>query len=89
MNYQSAHDRVQEIKRLYKSIFWFAIFSLVLVFRNFYKTGELTLPNIGGSFILTIWAIIIVARVAKLFIFNAEWEANIYKNEVEKMKKQL
>ncbi|KQR95215.1 hypothetical protein ASG01_05035 [Chryseobacterium sp. Leaf180] len=88
MNYQSAYYRVKEIKKLYKSIFWFAIISIIIIFRNFYKTGELLLPNIGGSFILTIWAVIIIARVAKLFIFNAEWEESIYRNEVDKMKKQ-
>jgi uncharacterized membrane protein (DUF485 family) len=89
MNYNNAQQRVKDLKSFYKNCMWFGIVALIIFFRRFMKTGDLSQSIFSGSIILTVWGIILAVRAVKLFVFNAEWENKILEEEMRKTKKPI
>lgn len=89
MDYNSAQQRVKDLKSFYKNCMWFGIVALIIFFRRFLKTGDLSQSIFSGSIILTIWGIILIVKAVKLFVFNAEWENKFLKEEMRKSKNPI
>lgn len=89
MNYNSAQQRVKDLKSFYKNCMWFGIVTLIIFFRIFMKTGDLSQSIFNGSIILTVWGIILAVKAVKLFVFNAEWENKVLEEELSKTKKPI
>nr|WP_314499164.1 2TM domain-containing protein [uncultured Chryseobacterium sp.] len=86
MNYSSAQQRMKDLKSFYTNCMWFGIVTIILFFRKFFRTGNLSESLFGISFILIIWAVILTVKAVKLFILNAEWENKILEEEIRKVK---
>lgn len=89
MEYQTAQQRVKELKSFYKNCMWFGIVALFIFTRRFIKYGDFTEAISTGSIILTIWGIIIAVKAVKLFVLNSEWEEKVLQNEINKGKKPI
>ncbi|WP_262150280.1 2TM domain-containing protein [Chryseobacterium foetidum] len=89
MEYQTAQQRVKELKSFYKNCMWFGIVALFIFTRRFVKYGDFTEAISTGSMILTIWGIIIAVKAVKLFVLNSEWEEKVLQNEINKSKKPI
>lgn len=89
MNYNSAQQRVKDLKSFYKNCMWFGIVTLIIFFRIFMKTGDLSQSIFSGSIILTVWGIILAVKAVKLFILNTEWENKVLEEELSKTKKPI
>lgn len=87
MNANFAYEKVQEIKKFYRSLIWFIVVSAFIIIKNFVKIIELEQPRYIGLSIIAIWAILLCVRAVKLFVFNSEWENKIYEEELKKSKK--
>ena len=87
MNANFACEKVQEIKKFYRSLIWFFVVSAFIIIKNFVKIIELEQPRYIGLSIIAIWAILLSVRAVKLFVFNLEWENKIYEEELKKSKK--
>lgn len=88
MDYNTAQQRVKDLKSFYKNCMWFAIVSGIILVRNFIKYIE-TDYQFHTSILLIIWAIILVVKAVKLFVLNAEWENKILDEELKKTKKPI
>ena len=88
MNYNSAQQRVKDLKSFYKNCMWFTIVAGFILIRNIIKDNG-TDHNFQGLFILTVWAIILGVKAVNLFIFDAEWENQILDEELNKSKKPI
>ncbi|RNA60987.1 hypothetical protein D1631_03085 [Chryseobacterium nematophagum] len=86
MNYNQAYKRVAQLKRFYKSLIWFGIVALIILFTDFFKKGIFNITEFNGSLILTIWAIILIIKSVKLFLFNSTWERKVLEHEMRKTK---
>lgn len=86
MNYYQAQERVQQIKKFYKHLLWFGIVAAIIYGRDIFRHGEINLSLFHGSFILTIWAIILIVKAVKLFVLNSEWESKMIQDEMKKSK---
>ncbi|KQS90117.1 MULTISPECIES: 2TM domain-containing protein [Chryseobacterium] len=89
MEYQTAQQRVKDLKSFYKNCMWFGIVALIIFTRRFIKYGDFTEAISTGSIILTVWGIIIAVKAVKLFILNSEWEEKILQDEMNKTKKPI
>jgi hypothetical protein len=89
MNIQTAQQRVKDLKSFYKNCLWFGIVSLIIFFRRFMKSGDLSQSLFSGSVILTVWGIILAVKAVKLFVFDEEWENKILEEEMKKTKKPI
>ncbi|KQT22228.1 hypothetical protein ASG31_02500 [Chryseobacterium sp. Leaf404] len=89
MEYQTAQQRVKELKSFYKNCMWFGIIALFIFTRRFVKYGDFTEAISTGSIILTIWGIVIAVKAVKLFVLNSEWEEKVLQNEINKGKKPI
>lgn len=89
MEYQTAQQRVKDLKSFYKNCMWFGIVALIIFIRRFIKYGDFTESISTGSIILTVWGIIIAVKAVKLFILNSEWEEKILQDEINKSKKPI
>lgn len=89
MNFNNAQQRVKDLKSFYKNCMWFGIVALIILFRRFMKTDDLSQSIFSGSIILTVWGIILGVKAVKLFVFNAEWENKILEEEMRKSKKPI
>ncbi|WP_300673578.1 2TM domain-containing protein [Soonwooa sp.] len=81
--FEIAAERVKDIKKFYTSLAIFIVVSMAIVFWHFQKTGNFEI-NLGKSFIIVVWAIIIAVRAIKLFLLNADWEKDMLKKELKK-----
>lgn len=88
MDTNFAYERVQEIKKFYKSLIWFVAVTAFIFIKNFIKIIELEQPRYIGLSIIGLWAILLSIRAMKLFVFNSDWEKKIYDEELKKSKKQ-
>lgn len=86
MNYHQAEQRVQELRKFYKGIFWFAIISGFVFFDDIFEKGVFDFSLFDGSIILGIWAAILAVKAVKLFIFDSEWEKEVMEKEMKKSK---
>ncbi len=89
MNYNSAQQRVKDLKSFYKNCICFGVVTAILFFRRFLKTGDFYESLFSGSVILTLWAVILTAKAVKLFILNTKWENKILEEELTKSKKPI
>lgn len=81
--FEVAAERVKEIKKFYTNLAIFIVVSMAIVFWHFQKTGNLEV-NLGRSFIIIVWAIILAVRAIKLFLLNADWEKDMLNKELKK-----
>ena len=81
--FEVAAERVKAIKKFYTSLAIFVVVSMAIVFWHFQKTGNFDL-NLGRSFIIIVWAIILAVRAIKLFLLNADWEKDMLNKELKK-----
>lgn len=89
MKYNQAYERVQQLKKFYRNLVWFGIVTVIIAVRNYYRTGDFERSIFSGSFILTIWGIILAVKAVKLFVLNNEWENKILEDELKKTKKPI
>jgi len=89
MNIQTAQQRVKDLKSFHKNCLWFGIVALIIFFRRFMKSGDLSQSLFSGSVILTVWGIILAVKAVKLFVFDEEWENKILEEEMKKTKKPI
>lgn len=89
MNIQTAQQRVKDLKSFYKNCLWFGIVALIIFFRRFMRSGDLSQSLFSGSIILTVWGIILAVKAVKLFVLDEEWENKILEEEMKKTKKPI
>lgn len=89
MDYDSAHERVTQLKKFYKSLLWFGIVAGVIFFDDIFENGGIDFSLFNGSVILLIWGIILTVKAVKLFLLDPEWENNIIEKEMQKSKKKI
>lgn len=89
MNYNSAQQRVKDLKSFYKNCLWFGIVALIIFFRRAIEHGNFAEALSTGSIILTVWGIIIAVKAVKLFILNSDWENRMLQEELKKTKKPI
>jgi hypothetical protein len=89
MNYNSAQQRVKDLKSFYKNCLWFGIVAMIIVCRRTIKHGSFAEAISTGSIILTVWGIILAVKAVKLFVLNDEWENRIYEEELKKTKRPI
>jgi len=87
MNYNSAYERVTQLKKFYKNLFWFGIVAVIIFFND--ENREINFSLFDGSVILLIWGIILTVKAVKLFLFDAEWERDIIEKEMKKNKNNI
>lgn len=89
MNYNQAQQRVQDLKRFYRSILWFAIVAFIIYFDDIFEKGIFNISQWNGSIILAIWGIILTVKAVKLFLLNSDWERNMLEKEMRKSKEPV
>lgn len=89
MNYNLAQQRVNDLKKFYKSALWFGIIAFILFFDDIFEKGIFNFSLWDGSLILLIWGGILAGRAVKLFIFDAEWEKRIIEKEMKNTKEPI
>ena len=88
MNTDKTYNRVQQLKKFYKNLMWFAIISAFIIGNDGLNDG-IHYKILGGHLFLTIWAIILVVKAFFLFVFDDEWERRIIEKEAGKNKKPI
>ncbi len=81
--FEIASERVKAIKKFYSSLAIFIVVSMAIIFWHFQKTGNFEV-NLGRSFIIIFWAIILAVRAIKLFLLNSDWEKDMLNKELKK-----
>lgn len=89
MDYDSAYERVSQLKKFYKSLLWFGIVAGIIFFDDIFEEGIINFSLFNGSIILVIWGIILTVKAVKLFLLDAEWENDIIEKEMRKGKKKI
>lgn len=89
MDYNSAYERVSQLKKFYKSLLWFGIVAGFIFFDDIFENGTINLSLFDGSVILLIWGIILTVKAVKLFLLDTEWENDIIEKEMKKSKKNI
>lgn len=89
MDYNQAQERINQLKKFYKNLTWFAIISVFLFFNDIFENGRFDFTFFNGSIILIIWAIILTVKAVKLFILNSDWERKILDEELKKLKQPI
>ena len=83
MNYSQAYDRVQNLKRFYKSVTWFALVALFLFVDDCFDEGSFSFSHFELSPILLIWGLYLSIKAFKLFVFDSEWENAMIEKEMK------
>ncbi|MFP3596537.1 2TM domain-containing protein [Chryseobacterium sp. SIMBA_029] len=86
MDYNNAYKRVNELKKFYKHLAWFAIIAGISLLNDYSGHRNFHLSLFNGSILLLIWGAVLVMKAVKLFIFNADWERRILEKELKKDK---
>jgi uncharacterized protein YhhL (DUF1145 family) len=89
MNYETASERTNKIRKLYKSIFIFAIFAVLIIPDDIFGEKMINFRLFDRYTILGIWGFIILVKAVKLFLFDSEWERRMIEKELEKEKKLI
>lgn len=89
MDYNSAYERVTQLKKFYKSLLWFGIVAGIIFFDDLFENGSINFSLFDGSFILVIWGIFLTVKSVKLFLLDAEWERTVMEKEMRKGKKNI
>lgn len=88
MDYNRAHNRVQQLKKFYKNLMWFGIITAIIIGNDLIKNG-MHYNVLSGHLILTIWAIFLIIKAFSLFVFDDSWENEILNKELKKDKKPI
>lgn len=88
MDYTTASNRVQQLKKFYKNLMWFGIITVIVLGNDWFKDG-LHYKMFGGHIFLTIWAIVLAIKAFSLFVLDEEWEKKILEKEAAKNKKTI
>ncbi|MCQ9641361.1 2TM domain-containing protein [Chryseobacterium sp. WG14] len=89
MDYNTAYERVNKIRKFYKSLLWFGIIAGIILFNDFLKDHFVGINLFSGHIFLVIWAVILTVKAVKLFVFDAEWEKELIEKELGKNKKPI
>ncbi|KFF22473.1 2TM domain-containing protein [Chryseobacterium sp. JM1] len=89
MDYDSAYERVTQLKKFYKSLLWFGIVAGIIFFDDIFENGKFDFSLFDGSVILVIWGIFLTIKAVKLFLLDSEWEKGIIEKEMKKNKKSI
>ncbi|PXW14363.1 MULTISPECIES: 2TM domain-containing protein [Chryseobacterium] len=89
MDYETASERTNSIRKFYKSIFIFALFAVLIIPDDIFGEKIIHLSLFDRYTILAIWAFIILVKAAKLFLFDSEWENNMIEKELRKDKRTI
>lgn len=89
MDYNSAYERVTQLKKFYKSLLWFGIVAGIIFFDDLFENGSINFSLFDGSFILVIWGIFLTVKAVKLFLLDAEWERTVMEKEMRKGKRNI
>ncbi|SFN88172.1 2TM domain-containing protein [Chryseobacterium oleae] len=89
MDYDSAYERVTQLKKFYKSLLWFGIVAGIIFFNDIFENGTFDFSLFDGSVILVIWGIFLTIKAVKLFLLDSEWEKGIIEKEMKKNKKSI
>ncbi|MCJ7934003.1 MAG: 2TM domain-containing protein [Chryseobacterium sp.] len=89
MDYNSAYTRANDLKKFYKSIFFFAIIAVLIFPSDQFEEKIIRIKLFDGYIILGIWALILVIKAIKLFIFDSEWEKEMIEKELRKDKQPI
>ncbi|SHG26374.1 2TM domain-containing protein [Chryseobacterium sp. OV279] len=89
MDYDSAYERVTQLKKFYKSLLWFGIVAGIIFFDDIFENGTFDFSLFDGSVILVIWGIFLIIKAVKLFLLDSEWEKGIIEKEMKKNKKSI
>ncbi|MDQ0066794.1 2TM domain-containing protein [Chryseobacterium lathyri] len=87
MDYDSAYERVTQLKKFYKSLLWFGIVAGIIFFDDVFEKGKIDFSLFNGSVILVIWGIVLTVKAVKLFLLDTEWEGDIIEKEMRKSKR--
>lgn len=82
--YEMAVERVQKIKKFYKSLLVFAIVFGIIYGIKFAKYGLNYISLFEVSWIFIIWGLILAIKGIKLFFFNSDWENDMINKELKK-----
>lgn len=83
MNTYKTNNRVQQLKKFYKSLMWFGIIAVILIGKDWLQ-DDLQYTIFGGHLLLAIWAIVLLFKGISLFIFNNDWERKMLEKETAK-----
>jgi len=86
MDYNQAQERVNQLKKFYKGLLWFAIIAGIVFFNDIFEEGRINFSLLNGSIIFVIWGIILTVKAVKLFILDSDWEREIIEKEMRKSK---
>jgi len=89
MDYNSAYERVSQLKKFYKNLFWFGIVTGFIFLDDLFEEGTINFSLFDGSVILLIWGIVLMVKAVKLFLLDTEWENDIIEKEMKKSKKNI
>jgi len=89
MDYTTAYKRVNELKKFYKHLAWFAIIAGISFFNDYSRHRSFRFSLFNGSILLLIWGAVLAMKAVKLFIFNADWEKRILEEELKKEKSSI
>ncbi len=89
MNYNQAQQRVNDLKKFYKSILWFGIVAVIIFADDIFEKGIFNFSLWNGSIILLIWGIVLTVKAVKLFLLDEEWEKDVIEKEMKKSKQPL
>ncbi|MDP9958756.1 2TM domain-containing protein [Chryseobacterium lathyri] len=87
MDYDSAYERVTQLKKFYKSLLWFGIVAGIIFFDDVFEKGKIDFSLFNGSVILVIWGIVLTVKAVKLFLLDTEWERDTIEKEMRKSKR--
>lgn len=88
MDYNTAYNRVQQLKKFYKNLIWFGIMAAIILGNDAFNNG-IHYRIFGGHLLLTIWAIILTVKAFSLFVLDDEWEKKIIEKETHTNKKPI
>ena len=83
LDYDRAYERVQKMKKFYKSVFFFLIIFGAYSAYRISRTGNILDGFNRISTIFIIWGIILAVKGVKLFFLNSEWENDMIKKELK------
>ncbi|PKF75103.1 2TM domain-containing protein [Chryseobacterium sp. PMSZPI] len=91
MDYNTAYARTNSLKRFYKSLLLFGILAIIILPTDLFEGGLfedhiIKIRLFDGYTILGIWALFLIIRAIKLFIFDTEWEKDMIEKELKKDK---
>jgi len=89
MDYNQAQQRVNDLKKFYKSLLWFGIVAVIIFSDDIWEKGIFNFSLWDGSVILLIWGIILTVKAVKLFILDSDWERDVIEKEMRKSKETL